>query len=110
MTSLANQRSRLLRRLTGTLRSNLQRQSELHAFNEQIMYHSLDLLCAIDAQGRFLRVSQSAGMILGYRPEQMQGRSVMEFMVIEDEGRALKMIERMDQVGVLRNSRNRSNF
>ena len=107
MTSLANQRSRLLRRLTGTLRSNLQRQSELHAFNEQIMYHSLDLLCAIDAQGRFLRVSQSAGMILGYRPEQMQGRSVMEFMVIEDEGRALKMIERMDQVGVLRNSRNR---
>lgn len=107
MTSLANQRSHLLRRLTSTLRSNLQRQSELHAFNEQIMHHSLDLLCALDAHGCFLRVSHSAGMILGYRPEQMQGRSVMEFIVVDDEARTRRMVERMDQVGVLHNSRNR---
>lgn len=106
MTSLAIHRNLLLRRLTGTLRSNLQRQSELHAFNEQIMHHSLDLLCALDAQGRFLRVSQSISMILGYQPEEMQGRSVTEFIVSEDESRTLRMVGRMDQVKVLRNSRN----
>ncbi|GGC90264.1 PAS domain S-box protein [Halopseudomonas salina] len=107
MTSLAMYRNQLLRRLTGTLRSNMQHQAELHAFNEQIMRHSLDLLCALDAQGRFLRVSESAGMIIGHQPEEMQGRSVMEFIVSDDDARTLRMISKMHEVKVLRNSRNR---
>jgi len=107
MSSLAIHRNQLLRRLTSTLRSNLQRQSELHAFNEQIMQHSLDLLCAVDAQGRFLRVSQSASEILGYQPKEMQGRSVMEFLVYANEARTVQLIEAMNQVKVLRNARNR---
>jgi PAS domain S-box-containing protein len=107
MTSLAMHRTHLLRRLTGTLRSNMQRQAELHAFNEQMMRHSLDLLCVLDEHGRFMRVSQSAASILGYQPEEMQSRPVTEFIVSEDDARTAKMISRMDQVGILHDSRNR---
>lgn len=107
MTSLAMHRNQLLHRLTGTLRSNLQRQAELHSFNEQIMLHSLDLLCAVDAQGRFLRVSRSAGMILGYQPDEIQGHSVLEFIVSDDHAQAMEMLDRMHQGKVMRDLRNR---
>ena len=84
MTNLAMQRNQLLRRLTVTLRSNNQHQAELHAFNEQMMRHSQDLLCAFDARGGILRVSHSVNIILGYAPGQMQGHSAFEFIVPED--------------------------
>ncbi|WP_373184696.1 PAS domain S-box protein [Halopseudomonas sp.] len=107
MTSLAIYRNRLLRRLTGTLRSNMQRQAELHSFNEQIMRHSLDLLCALDSEGRVLRVSQSSLSIFGYLPEDMQGRSVLEFIVADDGDATMKMISGLHRGEVIRDFRNR---
>lgn len=107
MTTLAMQRNRLLRRLTGTLRSNMQQQAELHAFNEQMMRHSLDLLCAVDAQGRFLRVSQSANTMLGYAPDEMQGRPLFEFIVTEDHEMSMTMADELRAGNVTRDFRNR---
>lgn len=107
MTSLAIHRNHLLRRLTGTLRSNMQQQAELHSFNEQMMRHSRDLLCAFDLEGRFLRVSQSSSTILGYAPDEVQGRSFLDFIVRDDEAATREMIRKVRHGEVMRDFRNR---
>lgn len=41
---------------------------------------SLDLILVVDSQGNFIRVSSSSMAILGYRPEELIGRSAAEFI------------------------------
>ncbi len=45
---------------------------------------SLDLILVTDRHGNFVRVSPSSLAILGYRPEQMVGRSAIEFIYGDD--------------------------
>jgi PAS domain S-box-containing protein len=85
----------------------MQTQAELHAFNEQMMCHSLDVLCAVGANGRFLRVSQSVNTILGYGPDEMQGRPVFEFIVDDDHAASLALTNALKDGSVTRDFRNR---
>src|SRR5262245_5134652 len=41
---------------------------------------SHDLMCVTDAQTRFLRVSASAARILGYSPEELMGRKLLDLV------------------------------
>jgi diguanylate cyclase (GGDEF)-like protein/PAS domain S-box-containing protein len=45
---------------------------------------SLDLILITDRKGKFIRVSPSSETILGYAPQEMVGRSGMEFIVADD--------------------------
>jgi PAS domain S-box-containing protein len=54
------------------------------AINQRIFETSLDLILVVDRQGNFLRVSPSSLAILGYRPEELVGRSAADFLYSED--------------------------
>lgn len=49
--------------------------------------HSLDILCTIDEQGRFVSVSTAAKTVWGYKPEEMIGRPYLDWVAPEDHPR-----------------------
>jgi PAS domain S-box-containing protein len=55
-----------------------------HAINQRIFETSLDLILVVDRRGIFTRVSPSSVAILGYQPQEMIGRSAIEFLRPED--------------------------
>jgi PAS domain S-box-containing protein len=55
-----------------------------HSINQRIFDTSLDLILVVDRRGTFLRVSPSALDTLGYRPDEMIGRSAEEFVHPDD--------------------------
>jgi PAS domain S-box-containing protein len=54
------------------------------AINQRIFETTLDLILVVDHRGRFIRVSPSSMAILGYRPDEMFGRSAREFLYQQD--------------------------
>lgn len=56
---------------------------------QRIFDLSQDLMCIIDAQGRFLRVNASARRILGYAPDELSGRRLIELVHPADVQRTL---------------------
>ena len=52
--------------------------------NRLIMEHSLDVICMIDAEGRFATMSNACERIWGYRPEELIGRRYIELVHPED--------------------------
>ena len=61
-----------------TARKDAERQTE------RIIETSQDLIHVTDSYGRLVRISPSATAVLGYRPEEMQGRLAGEFIHPED--------------------------
>jgi PAS domain S-box-containing protein len=55
-----------------------------HAINRRIFETSLDLIVVVDRTGMFIRVSPSSEEILGYRPDEMTGRSAVGFIHEDD--------------------------
>ncbi|HLL26464.1 MAG TPA: PAS domain S-box protein [Xanthobacteraceae bacterium] len=51
---------------------------------ERIFETSVDLIFIVDPKGNFIRVSPSSEMILGYRPDEMEGHSAVEFIHPDD--------------------------
>jgi PAS domain S-box-containing protein len=49
-----------------------------------IFENALDIICSLDAEGRFVKVSPSSFKIWGYRPEELIGRRYTEFVVPEE--------------------------
>jgi PAS domain S-box-containing protein len=61
------------------------RHSEIAAReNKEVVDHSLDLICSIDAAGNFTRVNDAVERILGYSAEELRGRSYLEFVHPDD--------------------------
>jgi PAS domain S-box-containing protein len=54
------------------------------SMKERIFETSLDLLLVTDRQGAFSQVSPSSATILGHRPDEMIGRSAVDFIHPED--------------------------
>jgi two-component system sensor histidine kinase/response regulator len=52
--------------------------------NERILAQSLDVICTIDREGRFVRVSAAAEQVWKYRPETLIGRRYMDLVHPED--------------------------
>jgi len=55
-----------------------------HSINQRIFDTSLDLILVVDRHGTFLRVSPSTLATLGYRPDEMVGRSARDFVHPDD--------------------------
>lgn len=64
---------RRLTRLNAT--ANLSHGRSLRTMNERIMAFSRDILCSLDARGRFLSVNPASLDVLGYQPEELIGKS-----------------------------------
>ncbi len=62
---------------------------ENEAFLQKILNQSADIICTIDAQGRFIQVSAASSKIWGYTPEEMQGRFFVEFVIEEDQAKSI---------------------
>ncbi|MFC6997797.1 PAS domain S-box protein [Rufibacter roseus] len=51
----------------------------------RIMASSLDVICTIDAEGRFAQVSDASINVWGYKPEEMAGQLFMDFVAEQDK-------------------------
>ncbi len=49
-----------------------------------IFENAIDLICTVDREGKFLRVSPSCLRILGYRQDEMVGRGYTDFLIPEE--------------------------
>lgn len=58
-------------------------QSALKEVNK-IMDSSMDLICTIDREGKFVTVSAACERILGYKPAELRGRKYLDFIYSED--------------------------
>jgi PAS domain S-box-containing protein len=67
-----------------TLTDQFEPEETARAINQRIFDTSLDLILVVDRRGNFLRVSPSSLTILGYRPEELIGRSAIDFIYPDD--------------------------
>ncbi len=79
--------ARTMQRLEQDRDLSEERRGKAVALNNLIMDKSLDVLCAIDAAGRFLRVSSAAEALWGYSPDDLVGRLYADLVHPEDRGR-----------------------
>ena len=63
---------------------------------KHVMDLLLDAICVVDRQGRFLSISGACEAIFGYRPEEMVGRSMLDFLYAEDLDRTLQAVARIE--------------
>lgn len=52
--------------------------------NQLIMEHSLDVICTLDGEGRFVFLSAACERLFGYKPEELVGRPYSDFIHPED--------------------------
>ncbi|MEO5717924.1 MAG: PAS domain-containing sensor histidine kinase [Chthoniobacterales bacterium] len=74
-------------RTTQEMRATANRTAALEAsrhVNQLIMDNSRDVICANDAEGRFLTVSAACEPLWGYKPEEMIGKSCVEMVHPDD--------------------------
>jgi PAS domain S-box-containing protein len=50
----------------------------------KLLQHAPDVICTIDAAGKFVFVSSASEALWGYRPEELVGRPYMELVFSED--------------------------
>ncbi len=69
---------------------------------EKILEFSQVMICIIDAEGIFLRVSAASYSILGHRPDEMVGRSYNEFLHPDDLAISEQAIQEVMEKGTCR--------
>lgn len=72
-------------------RSSLKLRTQV-AYDRTVWTHSQDILCAVDADGRFVRVSDSVRSVLGYEPSELVGRSHLTVSVPEERQAASAIV------------------
>lgn len=70
---------------------NLQALEIARAKLEKIMDSSLDMICTVDEDGTILSVSAACETILGYKPEELIGRPLFDFLYPEDLAKTERM-------------------
>jgi PAS domain S-box-containing protein len=58
---------------------------------QKLLNFSLDVICSVDKEGRFLDVSAACKTVWGYCPEELKGRPYIDFVVAEDRQRTLEV-------------------
>jgi PAS domain S-box-containing protein len=66
------------------LQATARKLAEASYTNQQIMDYSLDVICTIDAAGRFMQVSPASVKTWGYKPEELTGREFIELLHPDD--------------------------
>ncbi|MBK5284853.1 MAG: DUF1993 family protein, partial [Bacteroidia bacterium] len=73
----------------------------------KIMDSSLDVICAVDAKGNFLKVSAASEAVWGYKPEELIGKPLINFVYHEDNEKTLaelkvRIAKTLDFVGTVK--------
>lgn len=77
--------SQQVQRTNQALEASLQRQVSLQTLNQRIMLHSTDLLLSLNEQGRIIEINSACYPLLGYRPEELVGRTLLDYVLAEDQ-------------------------
>jgi PAS domain S-box-containing protein len=85
---------------------NQELQSNVRA-NRLIMKNSLDVICTIDGEGKFVFVSEAGERLWGYTPEELAGRKFIELVHEDDVERTLAAAAAINAGTPLRNFENR---
>ena len=51
---------------------------------QNILDQSMDVICVIDDEGRFERVSSASKQVWGYKPEELEGKEYINYVIQED--------------------------
>lgn len=62
---------------------------------QNILDASLDMICTIGTEGRFVQVSSACRSLLGYEPEELQGVMYLSLVSEQDQVRTLQATERL---------------
>jgi len=76
--------ARAFRRIGADVREKTEALAKETVERQRIFETSLDLILITDRQGRYLQVSPSSAVILGYEPSEMIGRSAVDFVYRDD--------------------------
>ena len=74
---------------------------------QQVLDSSLDTLCTIDEKGIFQMVSRSSEQLWGYKPEELEGKPFMDFVIEEDKELTQKVAQEIKEGRQYRNFENR---
>jgi PAS domain S-box-containing protein len=74
------------RRAEDALRELTRRLEQSLVLNRLVMDNSLDVICAIDANGRFSQVSAASAAVWGHPPNELLGRPVADLVHPDDRG------------------------
>jgi len=66
-----------------------------------------DMVCVVDPEGRYLAVNAAFEQIIGYRPDEVLGRRMIELVHPEDHGITAQAVQRVMEGRPLPNFRNR---
>jgi PAS domain S-box-containing protein len=62
-----------------------------------VIQHAADVICSIDANGRFSAVSPASLQVLGYEPEELIGRRFIDLVIEEDRASTEKAFMRITE-------------
>jgi two-component system sensor histidine kinase/response regulator len=85
-TLLASRRRELVE-ANAELTHQMSERTKAELSNEQIMNNSLDVICTVDAAGRFTRVSRACREMWGYSAEELIGRPYIDLVHSDDHAR-----------------------
>jgi PAS domain S-box-containing protein len=74
---------------------------------QQVLDSSLDTLCTTDENGIFKMVSKSSEKLWGYKPEELEGKPYMDFVIEEDRASTIAIAEEIQKGKEFRNFHNR---
>lgn len=74
---------------------------------ENIVAASPDVICSIDGNAIFLDVSAASEKVLGYKPEEMNGKALFEFLHPDDIQATLEMAPKVREAGFFIHFENR---
>ncbi len=60
---------------------------------DNVMANSLDMICTITENNLIKRISAASEIVLGYKPEELIGKNLFDFIYPEDKERTLKTVE-----------------
>ncbi|MFW5955206.1 MAG: PAS domain S-box protein [Rhodothermales bacterium] len=75
--------------------------------NQLIIDRSLDVICTVDHEGRFVNVSAASETLWGYRPDEVAGRFYSDFVLDEDLEKTAHVSEVIKSGRPVRNFENR---
>jgi diguanylate cyclase (GGDEF)-like protein/PAS domain S-box-containing protein len=87
------------------LQASLREHASLQALNLRIVEFSEDILCSLDEHSRFTQLSASTASVLGYRPEEMIGHSLFDYLLPEDRTLTQSTLHAMIEGGERHNFR-----
>jgi PAS domain S-box-containing protein len=86
--------------------TNYELQTQARA-NRLIMKYSLDVICTIDGEGKFVFVSDAGERLWGYAPEELAGRKFIDLVHEDDMERTLAAAAAINSGTPMRNFENR---